>query len=227
MEPWEILFDATLTFVAISVIYRKTIGWDVLEGMIIGGGVGIQMVVAWYSTQSYFINPIAAGTADVSTILGLLYGITYFFILYYPLRPIFSTTLGLGYAISIGVGVTYYFAVTFDMLKSFASFTGGWMDIVPLIGLVTGFMYLMFTKKITDHPLIKYPAKIGVYFIFSCLAILGAQMFYRYMGAAVPAIQDAAKGIGIIPGIIVLVLILLDRLGVIGKSRAVQEVPSS
>ena len=94
------------------------------------------------------------------------------------------------------------------------------MDIIPLIGLITGFMYLMFTKKVTDNPIIKYPAKLGLYFIFSSLAILGAQMFYRYMGAAVPAIQDAARGIGIYPGIIVLVLILLDRIGVFEKFKA-------
>jgi hypothetical protein len=213
----DTIIVSAMTLTAISVFYRKTTAFDLLEMGIVGAGAGIFFVVGLQESVRGVIEPLIQG--DATLIFPLLVGIAFFFMFVPRLAFWYRFAISLAIILPMGPGVAALMITAYKNIQGWTMFLNPAQDLMILIGVATGISYMVFTRKVSG--MFRYPGRLGVYFIYACLGSLCAEMIYRFSNYAIPQLWRVAEPIGLVLAAIAMILILVDYM-VLSKRKVEQ-----
>jgi len=207
-----LLWGRAAVFMAgVSVFYRRTIAYTILEQGLIG-----TMCATVLYTQLVAIQKgigAALGAGDYLYIVPLMWGLLYFSVFSRRLVNLFRIVAAITLAVSYGLNVPMIYKTVFTAMKGYATITGATLLAQFLDGLMAilfflGLIYFVFGSRF-ERPL-RIPRMLGLYVIYILCGLMTAAVFTRNTDSVIGMLYDQARSPSIIVLGIGVLIILID-----------------
>jgi hypothetical protein len=207
--PFESLTDAFLNglilFLGMSVLYKKSLPYDIMEGLLLGTSTSMYLVIAANELWTSPISPLLAG--DVSFILPILFGICFFFLMIPRLIFWYRLVLAITLTSILAIAFTNYITAAWGQVTGW-TMLGSITDVILIVGVSITFAYMMFGKRLSG--IMRPIGVLGPYFLYACFGQMTTGQFYRYGAYAFPLFADLAQTPAIWLGVIAIAIIMID-----------------
>jgi hypothetical protein len=202
---WEALANALILFLGMSVLYKKSIPYDIMEGLLLGTSTSMYLVIAANELWTSPISPLLAG--DVQFLLPILFGLCFFFLMVPRLIFWYRLVLAITLTSILAIAWTNYITAAWGQVTGW-TMLGSITDAILLIGVSITFAYMMFGRRLSG--IMRPIGLLGPYFLYCCFGYMTVGQFYRYGAYAFPLFADLAQTPAIWLGVIAIAIILID-----------------
>jgi len=208
--PEEILIPirALIMVTALSLVYKRNIGFVALENAMVGAICGITVAEQWRALSQGITPKIAAG--DMSVIIPIIYGLLFLSMYSRKTRFINRLVIIIQLAVTLGLSMPQQYYNIYLMSLGYTK----WTDInriITSILFMCAVTFFIFGKKTSR--ILRVPMVIGSYAIYTFCALMVAAVVYlgadNIIGIGYDVVRNplAAATLAIIP-----IYIIVDRM---------------
>ncbi len=208
--PEEILIPirALMMVTALSLVYKRNIGFVTLENMMVGAICGITVAEQWKSLTQSVMPRINAG--DISVLIPIIFGLSFLSIYSRRTRYIMRLVVIIQLAVTLGLSLPQQYYNIYLMSLGYTK----WTDInriITSILFICAITFFIFGRKVSRA--LRVPMVIGSYAIYTfCALMVSAVVFLgadNIIGIGYDMVRNplAAATLLIIP-----VYIIVDRM---------------